>query len=373
VATCIETADGDTVWQRQLGFVCAQEPVVLGDHLLAIDKLGGFFHLDLKKVPDSKDAAWVTAGEWLANGADENAAAQLVAAPDGRSAVAVIFAPRSERVTLRKYDVPNGLQPELNYRLDSPPAGNAVLTDRSVIVPCRDGTLREFPLAGARELPLPLTWRDRTASLQSTARAALIANDQLLVSNGLGQLQHWIRDSRGVWKREMEGGLDLAGRISTPVLVLPSDNDKHICLGDDSGTLHLFSANRLAPLRQWNLNGKITRGPFLRGSRIGCVVDNRRLVWMDPNIDHPLWQYPPPGEGLPADGISGEPALVGNQVIVSELAGRFVWLDAETGTPRGTQQLQCQAIPTTGGVAVGPNRLLLTLSDGTAILLSQPE
>jgi outer membrane protein assembly factor BamB len=372
MATCIATSTGKINWQRQLGFICGQEPLVVGDHVFAVDKLGGFLHIDTKKavgVAQQPNQQWLTSVDWLANGAEESAVSQVLAAADGKSVVAITFLANSERLRVQKYDLAKGIQPEQVYRLDSPPHGTAVLTETAVLVPCRDGTLREFPLAGVRELPVPLTWRDPKAG-HVPGHAALLSPAQVLISNGLNRLQQWNR-SGNVWEKGQDSIELSTGRITTPVLVLPgAENDKYLCLGDDANNLHIFSASRLVPLREWRLDGKITKGPFARGNRIGCVVDGERLVWFDPNLDNPMWQYPAQGAGQGAGPIVGEPQLSGNQVVVAHQSGGYVWLDGETGAPKGQAQVGSQAIPTTGVVPFGQGRVLSTLSDGTLMVLT---
>lgn len=368
LATCLATSTGKILWQRQLGFICNQEPIVVGNRLFAVDKLGGFLSLDADRATAPSDQPWVTETQWLANGANESAVARLLASPDGKLLVNLTFLARSERMRIQRYDADKGMLPEQVYRLDSPPVGTPVLTDTSVIVPCRDGTLREFPLAGARELPVPLTWRDPKAGL-AVGHAALLAPDHLLIGNGLNRLQQW-RKSGNVWQKG-EDVLELpTGRIATPLLVIPREQDKYLCLGDDAQHLHLFSASRLVPLRVWNVGGRITEGPFLRGKYVGVVVDQERLVWLDPDQDTLLWQYPAAGEGLPRGMIVGEPALHGDQVVVAHQSGEYVWLDVTTGKVQATSAVGSQAIPTTGVVPFGPGRVLSPLSDGTLMIVT---
>ncbi|MCS6976875.1 MAG: PQQ-binding-like beta-propeller repeat protein [Gemmatales bacterium] len=368
LATCLATSTGKVLWQRQLGFICNQEPLVLGNRLFAVDKLGGLLSLDSERGNVSPDQAWLTDPQWLSNGVEESAVARLLVSPDGKQIVTMTFLARSERVRIQRHDIEQGKTTEHFYRLDSPPVGTPVLTETSVMAPCRDGTLREFPLGGARELPVPLTWRDPKAGL-AVGHAALVAPDHLLIANGLNRLQQW-KKSGNVWQKG-EDVLELpTGRIITPLLVIPRESDRYLCLGDDANHLHLFSASRLVPLRVWDVGGRITRGPFLRGRYVGCIVDNVRLVWLDPEQDTLLWQYPAPGEGPGKGWMVGEPALHGEQVIVAHRSGDYVWLDAATGKVQATSHVGSQAIPTTGVVPFGPGRVLSPLSDGTLMIVT---
>jgi outer membrane protein assembly factor BamB len=369
LATCLSTATGKILWQRQLGFVCHQEPVVLGNRLFAVDKLGGLLSLNLEKLVPNPEQPWITEVEWLANGVEESGQSRLLVSADGRQVVTVTFQAASEKVRIQRYDLERGLQPDQVYRLDSPPAGTPVLTRTSVMVPCRDGTLREFPLAGARDLPVPLTWRDPKAGL-AVGHALLADPDHLLIGNGLNRLQQWKR-AGNVWQKG-EDLLELpTGRITTPLLILHRESDKYLCLGDDAHYVHLFSLSRLAPLRIWDVGGRITKGPFVRGKFVGCVVDESRLVWFDPEQEGLLWQYPAPGQGLDAGPIVGEPALQDSFVIVAHQSGQYVWLDVSSGAVTATASVGSQAIPTTGVVPLAPGQVLSPLSDGTLMIVTR--
>jgi outer membrane protein assembly factor BamB len=163
--------------------------------------------------------------------------------------------------------------------------------------------------------------------------------------------------------------LELPGRIATPLLAVPvGTSDQHLCVGDENGTLYLLSTVSLAPVRQWRLGGKITTGPFLRNGRIGCVVEQRRLIWLDPANDGPLWEYQSEGQDL-----IGEPQQRDDRLLVTELAGVFTWLDPEKGTVRGRQKLSTRVAPTTAAVFLDAERALAPLSDGTIVVLTVPK
>jgi outer membrane protein assembly factor BamB len=243
------------------------------------------------------------------------------------------------------------------------------LSGGSVIVPCRDGNLRELPLEERGEPPVPLAWRDRNAGAQAAGHAVL-AGRRLFASDGLRKIQRWERGpgDAALWRKIPEGTLEVPGRIATPLLPVPAGGaDPYLCVGDENGTLYLLSTTTLAPVRHWRLGGKITAGPFLRGDRIGCVIDDRRLVWLDPAADGPLWEYQSESQ------IIGEPQQQDNLILVTEAAGAFTWLDAATGAVRGRSKPRLRVAPTTAAVFLAAGRALAPLSDGTLLLLSMPK
>ena len=158
-------------------------------------------------------------------------------------------------------------------------------------------------------------------------------------------------------------------RIVAAPLLLPSDTAPRICIADAAGNLVLLDAIKLKPIRRWSLEGKVIAGPFLRGKRIGCIVNRRTLVWIDPAQTQPLWKYTVQGEG-----IVGQPRLVGDSVVVANLSGHFVALDAETGQPRGRgYTLKASVAPAAAPVAFGPDGIFAPLTDGTILLLTREQ
>jgi hypothetical protein len=140
-----------------------------------------------------------------------------------------------------------------------------------------------------------------------------------------------------------------------------------LCVADVDGTVFLFEGPELRPLGQWPLKGKITAGPFVRGNRIGCVVDRRRLVWLDPaRPERPLWEYESPG-----GGIVGQPHLIEGLLVVADQSGRYVALDPAVGKPRGPGYvLRASVAPAVSPVPFGPGQAFAPLTDGTVLLLS---
>jgi hypothetical protein len=97
------------------------------------------------------------------------------------------------------------------------------------------------------------------------------------------------------------------------------------------------------------------------------VVNQRRLVWLDPNQDKPAWDYTSPGAG-----IVGQPQLIGNMLVVADLTGRFIGLDPASGkaqSPAG-YLFAANVAPAATPVPFGPDRAFVALTDGTVFFLS---
>jgi hypothetical protein len=121
---------------------------------------------------------------------------------------------------------------------------------------------------------------------------------------------------------------------------------------------------------RWDLKGRVTAGPFRRsvpksGERVGCIVDGRRLVWIDPRAKAILWEYSTGGAT-----IVGEPQMVNGKLVVADQGGAIVALDPATGKPQSKGYvLPGSAAPAAPPVAFDGQTLFTPLTDGTVILL----
>jgi len=147
-----------------------------------------------------------------------------------------------------------------------------------------------------------------------------------------------------------------------------------VCIADAHGTLTLLSDTPAGgkgwkPVRTWPLKGRITAGPFLRGSHVGCILDRRRLVWIDPTKDGVAWEF--------HDGNSvmvGTPPMLKDELIVALQSGKFVALDPATGKSAGPgYRLKANVAPLAAPVPFGKSRLLAPLSDGTLMILTHEQ
>src|SRR5262249_13007004 len=113
-------------------------------------------------------------------------------------------------------------------------------------------------------------------------------------------------------------------------------------------------------------SGKITSGPFVRGPHVGCILDHRELVWIDPAKDKPLWTHRTTGKR-----IVGQPQIAGDLLVVADVNGLVVGLDPATGKPawKAGYTIQANAAPAATPVAYGPDHIFAPLTDGTVLLL----
>ena len=127
------------------------------------------------------------------------------------------------------------------------------------------------------------------------------------------------------------------------------------------GSCGVVQAGDLTTVRMWNVKGKVTAGPYVQFGRLMCLVDQKRLVWIDPAQDGFL-EFETPG-----DGIVGKPQVIGDSIVVADRDGTIVALDPVTCKSRGPAFAIKMGGPAAATpVALGENQILVPLVDGTA-------
>jgi outer membrane protein assembly factor BamB len=379
LATSVDADSKQVRWQRQLGLVCQGEPLLLGGPgVLALDQGGGVFAFDPAAHPDRADRQWQLGGRALAKPLDDNPAFRPVLVPgrDGQSAYEIACTGKGTHLVIRRFHAekdghklvadPDG---EKSVELPAAPAGSPAVGATGLLLPLADGTLLRVPLppdpGGAVTGP---DWRTARGNVAARGYVVWINDTDLLTSDGGRGLTHWAWPFPKTWTSPGTVELSERARISAAPVVLPGKDEVRVCVATADGVLTLLRGQDLEEVRHWELGGKITTAPFERGGRVGCVVDRRRLVWIDPERQDPVWEYRSPGEE-----IVGQPQVIENMLVVADEAGRFVGLDMATGRPRGPGfTLKASVAPAASPVAFGPGRAFAPLTDGTVLLLSLP-
>jgi hypothetical protein len=269
-------------------------------------------------------------------------------------------------------------------------AGTPGLMGESLLVPLDDGSLLRQPLDGSRGSYGP-GWRARTADEGARGHVVALNAEDFLTTDGSRGLTRWHWPAGDVYKEDRH--IDLTQRIvSAPVVIASKSGagDLEICLADVGGSVRLLKGSDLQEIRHWDLTrsfsaepgalasepgalatgafARVTAGPFVRGNQVGCVVNQRRLVWIDPSQDKPAWEYTTPGAG-----IVGQPQPIGDLIVVADLTGRFIGLDPATGKaqwPAG-YLYGANVAPAATPVPFGADRAFVPLTDGTVFFLSQ--
>jgi hypothetical protein len=398
LATAVDDKNGDVLWQRQLGFVCRGEPLMLRPAgakgppvLLALDQGGGLFAFDPARHTKLAAGEWHEIDKSLYPALDDGPGAPpvLLPGPDGQSAYEVACPGDGKKLTIRRVEVnpaggPLKADAERFVLIPSPLGGTPIVTDSMMVLPLNNGVLARLtlPLGPAPKLALGPNWRSKTAPPEAIGRLAPLGSDTFLASDGGRGLTYWqwplpagfialpkAKDPDKPTLQLKEGSL-----TADPVL-LPEVTGKprQVCIADVTGAVTLLTVaadGNLKPGTRWELGGQITAGPLVEvlpggATRIACIVDNHRLIWLDPEKEAILWKY----RGDPRPAVVGRPRLVGGMVVVADDSGLIVGLDPDKGTVVGKPlRLPGSTAPAASPVGFGDDRLFAPLSDGTVLL-----
>jgi outer membrane protein assembly factor BamB len=389
LATMVDAEDGRIRWQRQLGLVCQGDPLCLGHEVLAVDQGGGLFRFDPDRHPHLTNRPWQIGGANVARplesrdrqGAAGTSRPYLLPAPDGKSAYEIAPTGKGTSLAVRHYSLGGEAKQvaldehviELRAALAGPPA----LAGDALLLPLADGSLHRLhlPLDGSAGVDGP-DWRTSRSLAELRPFVVGLGPDEFLTSDGIGGLTRWRWPRGDVWQALPKNKdprcptLELPARIVSAPVVLPADGkgEQRICTADAEGTVYLLQTkgDALEVARRWRAsNGSAaTAGPFVRDGKIGCIVERKRLVWIDPAEERPVWEYRADEE------IVGQPQLVDGLLVLADQSGKFVALDPATGRPRGPgYRLRANVAPAASPVAFGDGRAFAPLTDGTVFLL----
>lgn len=397
--TCLATAvdeAGKILWQRQLGSVCQGQPLALTPPgggppvLVMLDQGGGLFELDPQQSIKKLRVCLQALAPPLAE--NPRVPPQLLPAADGHSAYEVAFPGDGETLVVRHIEFGAGSR-TLHYdeRIASQKpdksgvptlVGRPAVMGSLLLLPMSDGKVRWMSLTDDKSmLEAGQTWRTAQAPVAAPTILPFGSrgDDRLLITDGSRQLTvyEWLM-GKDFWEKlpkegEGEENKPLEFLMAAPPVLLPAENNPRIVVADSAGVLRLFTVTpvgALQPGQTWPLEGNLTAGPFVQatpeGWRIGCVLDRRRLLWIDPAKAQPLWTYDTDGPAL-----LGLPQRIEDMLVVALQSGRYVGIDPKTGKPKGAgYSLRTSAAPAATPMAFGPGRMFAPLSDGTALLLS---
>jgi outer membrane protein assembly factor BamB len=371
LVTAVASGSGEIRWQRMLGLICRGDPLVLGGQVVAVDQGGSLYRFDpaaqqKRRMP--AEAAWQIGGDVVAPSLP-----RIVVGPflfpgvDGASVLEIACVAKdkpaadgsSYELIQRRFEPGKEVRTQ-SFPLSERLAGTPGVAADHLLLTLADGRFARQFFSGPFQSGL--FWRSAETDPGSHGHVAMLGPTEFLVTDGFRGLSRWQWPAGGP---KLEKSFELgagAGAIVGPPLVL--QNGTLICVADSKGSVFVLRAADLTIVRRWELKGPITTAPFLRGDHIGCIVDGRRLVWLDPARDPPSWQYE-----TPYAGIVGQPHLSKGLVIVADLAGRLVGLDPATGRPAGREyRLGKGAIPAATPVPFGAGQLFAPVTDGSVLL-----
>jgi outer membrane protein assembly factor BamB len=361
LASMVAADSGRLVWQRQLGIGGHGPPLTIGNDIL-IDDRNGVFRFDAGKFTNRP---WQAAEEALASFPQKAGKRFAFAAENDKAAYVLHFAGTSLKVL--HYQPGEQKATVKDYTLPRPLAGTPCLGVDCLVLPLDNGVLERLPLGEGPAIHGP-TWRAAGAEEGALGHVGALGGNRFAYTDGGRGLKIW-SEVADIKPRE------LPRRIIAPPAVVPGgaarNNKIRLCVADADDTLTLLDSDNLTVVRTWRMPGKISAGPFVRGTRIGgtrigCVVAGDRLVWLDPDREQPLWEY-----RFDTD-IVGQPHVVKDMVVVANLAGHIMSLDPATGRPLGAgYMLRANVAPAAAPLPFAANRLFVPLTDGTIMLLPQ--
>ncbi len=424
--TAVDGGDkGEVLWQRQLGLVCQGEVVALQPPdgkglplLLAMDPGGALLSFDPTAYQKSDRPGWHRGGQKVAPGFDENRRFPPVfIRDDSGKTVWQVGCPgtagsanEGQTLLIRKVNWRPGrreleIERESKVILKAAPAGPPVRQGDHVLLPLENAKLVRIPLNAASPEATPgPDWRARRLGLETRGHVLALDQDRVLTYDGLGGLfcWNWILTAGDVYSKlpdrdtntrgYLPPTLALKSRLTAAPLLVPAQGKEEkprVCLAEASGWVRLLQVEedgQLKEQRSWDLKDPVTAGPFLRvlpsgERRIGCIVKQSRLVWLDPDRDEPVWEYggerPAPavvGAAAsaaidPTEAIIGEPQLVKDFLLVADQGGRFLAIDPKDGKVRKQYKLRGNMSATVSPVSFGPDRAFAPITDGTVLLL----
>jgi outer membrane protein assembly factor BamB len=399
LATALKDEDGSILWQRQLGVVLRGSPLLLSAEdapptLLVQDQGGGLFVLDPAKYPDDRQP-WRGNTQMLASSLADNPSLPsiLLPGPAGHLAYQVASPAGSSELIVRRV---GWNAQERRWTAESfhialerlTLQGRPALVGSQLVLPFSNGELHRLDLATLNRnstLEEGHQWRSARVRPEAQGFVVGLGSDRFLTTDGGRHLTSWHWPAARNSEAKALDSRAMKNRILSPPILLPGSKDdgpKELCFADAANVVTLLKIDRdgkLSTLRHWDLKGQITSGPWIASVakdrvRLACIVEQSKLVWLDPALDEPLWEY------ATDDGaaIVGQPSEVEGLVIVGDQSGRIVGLEPNwwwlSGKPIGAgYELSGSIVPTTSPTAFGSGRLLVPLTDGTMMILKRDQ
>jgi hypothetical protein len=357
--------------------------------LLALDQGGGLYSLDPSVPPDKIRSCWRYIAPALAENplmtprllraADGHSAYEVAAPGDGKSLIVRHIQWAGDERKLQVNEQPVSLMAQTGNNVLTP-AGAPIVLGSQLLIPMNDGTIGRL-LPGQNKLQSGFSWRARGAPANAVCHLLALSSDRFLLtdgSRGMTVYEWRLNDEWQPLPKDREPLVPLEHLLAAPPVLVPNAAGQHpgVIVADSAGRLTVFIVQpdgslKAASTPPWELEGNLSAGPFVQatpegGWRIGCILDRRRLVWLDPAKEKPLWIYDTEG---PA--IIGQPQRIDDMLVVALQSGRYVGIDPLTGKPKGLgYTLRTSAAPAVPPMPFGPGQMFAPLTDGSALLLA---
>jgi hypothetical protein len=268
-----------------------------------------------------------------------------------------VLAAGNREVRLWKYHDGTALPLGPGHTLDTV-AGNPAVLGETVLVPLANGRLARVSAQSAAVLD---PWRSAVVDKEAVGHVVAVAVDKVATTDGNQGLVLWRFDGKELQSlRDTKFMARILAVTASPV----ASDQVRLYVADAGRTVTLLQGDSLQKVRSWPLSGDITGGPFVRAGLVFVVVDQKRLVGIDPEKD----QLPGLALSFPAD-IVGQPEIVDGLLIVADEKGQIKALDPKTVRPIGDGYLlRADVAASAAPVLFGADRLFVPLTDGTVLL-----
>jgi hypothetical protein len=370
-ASALATPYGRLRWQSKLGLVFRETPLVLGDKVLSLEPNSQTVVLDSGRW-QSSDKSWYDGTDLLLPRLTGPAPLLQVLPAPGQDAACLLLGSNQgvpTRLQLRhiRLDGDQLRTQDHAFEVQRPYTGTPAVGLKALVLPLTNGILVRCPLGEGPVLAGP-NWRAAHADPDAPGHVLWLNDSSFLVTDGSRGLRHIHWPEKQNW--EQKESLDLSHRIAQPPVLLPATEEQkapRVVVADADQVVTLVQSEPLKVVRRWTMPGQITAGPFVRDKYIGCIVDGRQLMWLDPDQQEPVGQYRAPAR------IVGEPQLIAGRLVVADQSGQLAALDPATAKVAGLPyHIPLSASPATTPVRWGQAHALVPLTDGTALFWPVP-
>lgn len=362
----IDAHDGQPVWQRQLGVRLDGDPLLVGEQVLLVDHTGRTVLID----PESSQDVYQPSVE-SSLPADALRERTVIADDLGRRYLLARLG-EAKQIALAALDAAAENLVWQTIALPEKLQGQPCICGDYLVMPGSDGILHRVPLVpGARPAidDQPHYWMpgNRKSPGPETAKLYAVGPRAILLAAARREVRRLDLVEQNNITSWREGKVfDCEAPLMGDVLVTGS----RAWATDEAGKVNfLDAADPSKILGTWQLGGRPTSNPFLRGDKLLAVIEDRKLVAVSPESGdaQPLWTTEP-FKGR----IRGQPILDGEVLLVADDGRRVTALKLNTGEPAWFVRLPARIGPAATAVPFGRDRILVPLADGTLSVVPRP-
>ncbi|HUR54327.1 MAG TPA: PQQ-binding-like beta-propeller repeat protein, partial [Gemmataceae bacterium] len=388
-AALISLKDGETRWQRQLGVAPAAPPIPHGEGVLLVDDDGG-----ASLIPPTVNA--VKPGETKSAEPDWLVASSL----DGVTGPTQVAVSADGKVVHTV--TPTGVAPTAKWMIRkivngkvertgsvTPPAalaGAPAAFADGLLIPAADGFVyRLYPGDGKLNpdtLKQGLRWWEDRRNPDAVCYLTVLSGDTFLTSDGGKLLTRWTWGGRDMTPTQTTW--EVRERIAVPPLLLPTAGGgtfPRLLVADVTGSVWMYEMTKSGPpVRRWRAGvGHVPTGrptsPLALGTDangrfvVSYVVDHRSAVCFTPDKDVTLW-VAKTGDDTASSLVGAPRPIADGRWLIADLSGKVRALDGASGKPVATGTVALPGVvPAATGSQVDASRMLIPLSDGSAVVV----